>query len=212
MDILKYRHIIWDWNGTLLDDVELCIKIINSMLAKRKLAAISRDNYRKIFTFPVFHYYEKLGFNFTQEFFESISTEFIAMYEKMRNQCSLMSDAPKTLMCISQLGITQSVLSASEQSHLIQAIVAYGLDKIFVAINGLDNHHASSKIDIGKSFVAGNKLEPSKILLVGDTTHDADVAASIGADCCLIPNGHQNLKRLAACGVPVVGSLSELCQ
>jgi phosphoglycolate phosphatase len=212
MDILKYKHIIWDWNGTLLDDAKLCLKIINSLLAKRKLSTISLGYYRKIFTFPILHYYEKLGFNFAQESFESISTEFITIYEKTRSQCSLMSDASKTLMHISQLGLTQSVLSASKQSYLIQAIVSYGLDETFVSINGLDNHHASSKIEIGKNFVARNKLEPSKILLIGDTTHDADVAASIGADCCLIPNGHQSPKRLATCGVPVVGSLSKLCQ
>ncbi|MEA3439759.1 MAG: HAD hydrolase-like protein [Chloroflexota bacterium] len=211
MDILKYKHIIWDWNGTLLDDVRLSVMIINSLLAKRQLPTISLEYYRKIFAFPVLHYYDKLGFNFSQESFESISTEFITTYERMRSQCDLMSGVPKTLRYISQLGLTQSVLSASKQSYLLQAIVEYGLGETFVEVNGLNNHHASSKVDIGKNFIARSKLDPSNILLIGDTTHDAEVAASISAGCCLISNGHQNQKRLATCGVSVICSLSELC-
>jgi phosphoglycolate phosphatase len=210
MDIKKYKHIIWDWNGTLFDDVRLCVEIINSMLEKRHLPIVSFRKYRNIFTFPVFHYYEKLGFNFELESFESISTEFITQYEKTRSQCLLMPDAINTLGYISQSGLTQSVLSASKQSYLTQAILEYGLGKTFVAVNGLDNHHASSKVEIGKDFIAKTRLDPSTILLIGDTTHDAEVAVSIGADCCLIPNGHQSSKRLMACGVPVLDSLSKL--
>lgn len=212
MDLQKYKHIIWDWNGTLLDDVNLCVEIINSLLAKRKLSTLTLEYYREIFSFPIINYYEKLGFDFVQESFESIGTEFITEYEKKRSQCSLMSDAHNTLLHISQLGLTQSILSASKQDYLLDAVGGYGLEPVFLEINGLNNHYASSKVDIGRDFVARHKLDPSSILLIGDTTHDADVAAAIGADCCLIPNGHQNQKVLAACGAPIVGSLSELYQ
>lgn len=212
MNLQKYKHIIWDWNGTLLDDVALCVEIINTVLAKRKLPTVTLDYYREIFSFPIIQYYEKLGFDFTQESFESIGTEFIIEYEKKCRQCALMSDAPKTLQTISQLGLTQSILSASKQNYLNEAIGVYGLNSTFTEINGLNNHYASSKVDIGLDFVARNKLNPSTILLIGDTTHDADVAAAIGADCCLIPNGHQSQKRLASCGAPTVLSLSALYQ
>lgn len=211
MELLKYKHIIWDWNGTLLDDVNLCLEIINSLLTKRKLSSISLEYYREVFSFPIIEYYEKLGFDFAQESFESIGTEFITDYEKKRSQCSLMSDAYKTLLNISQLGLTQSILSASKQNYLNDAIGAHGLTSTFTEINGINNHYASSKIEIGIDFIARNKLDPSTILLIGDTTHDADVAASIGADCCLIPNGHQSRKKLATRGVPIAASLAELC-
>ncbi len=212
MDITKYNHIIWDWNGTLFDDVHLCIEIINSMLGKRHLPIVSFDEYRNIFSFPVIHYYKNIGFDFELESFESISTEFITQYENSRSQCTLMTDAVDTLEYISQLGLTQSILSASKQSYLTNVVAEYGLSKTFVAVNGIDNHHAASKVEIGKDFLARTKLEPSGILLIGDTTHDAEVAQAIGADCCLIPNGHQNSKRLTACGVLVVDSMSKLFQ
>lgn len=212
MDIIKYNHIIWDWNGTLFDDVDLCIEIINSMLEKRRMPVISFDEYRDIFSFPVINYYKKIGFDFELEPFESISTEFISQYEKLRSGCSLMSDAVETLEHISQSGVTQSILSASKQSYLSKAVIEYGLDKSFVAVSGLDHHHATSKIEIGKEFITRSGFDPSKILLVGDTTHDAEVATAIGADCCLIPNGHQNANKLMECRVPVIDSLSRLYQ
>jgi phosphoglycolate phosphatase len=212
MNLSKYKHIIWDWNGTLLDDVALCVNIINSVLVKRNLSPISVEYYREIFSFPIIQYYEKLGFDFTQESFESIGTEFILEYEKKRSLCALMTDAKKTLQYFTRLGLTQSILSASKENYLLDAVGGYGLASIFMEINGLDNHYASSKIDIGLAFMTRNNLNPKTILLIGDTMHDADVANALGVDCCLVPNGHQSPRRLAACGVSVVASLSEICR
>ncbi len=210
MDIFKYKHIIWDWNGTLLDDVELCVSIMNSLLVKRNFAAISLDYYREIFSFPIIEYYEKLGFDFSNESFETIGTEFIVSYEKKRAQCALMPDATKTLHHFADLGLTQSILSASKLDYLLDAVGGYKLDEFFMEINGLDNHYASSKVDIGVDFVARHKFDPASILLIGDTIHDADVAKALGVDCCLIANGHQSQKRLATCGVAIADSLKEL--
>ena len=212
IDCRQYKHIIWDWNGTLLDDVELCVSIINTLLVKRSLTPISLDYYREIFSFPIIQYYEKLGFDFTHESFETIGTEFILDYEKKRTQCALMTDASKTLQHFAHLGLTQSILSASKQDYLLDAVGGYGLESAFIEIIGLDNHYASSKVDIGLAFMSRNNLDPETILLIGDTMHDADVANALGVACCLVPNGHQSQPRLAACGVPVVASLSELCR
>ncbi|MBI9047214.1 MAG: HAD hydrolase-like protein, partial [Anaerolineaceae bacterium] len=82
----------------------------------------------------------------------------------------------------------------------------------FNAVNGLDNHYASSKVELGKAFIANHQIDPSKTLMVGDTTHDADVAAEMGVDCCLIPNGHQSQKTLLSRNVPIAHSLSVLLE
>ena len=61
---MKYKHILWDWNGTLLDDRWLCVESINKILKKRKMPPILEKTYRKTFCFPVMKYYESLGFDF----------------------------------------------------------------------------------------------------------------------------------------------------
>ena len=54
-------HIVWDWNGTLLDDVDAGIGALNRMLADRGLPAITRDFYRARFRFPVRPLYFEIG-------------------------------------------------------------------------------------------------------------------------------------------------------
>ncbi|NNG28138.1 MAG: HAD family hydrolase, partial [Ignavibacteriaceae bacterium] len=81
-NILKYDHIIWDWNGTLLNDVELCAFIMNNLLRKESLPEISLKKYREIFTFPVEEYYKLAGHNFNNNSFEVLGREFMIEYEQ----------------------------------------------------------------------------------------------------------------------------------
>ena len=207
---LKYSHIIWDWNGTLLDDLQLCLRVINSLLTKRHLPKVSKDRYLEIFGFPVIEYYQKLGFDFSNEPFEQISTEFIQAYEKGRPDCPLMPGVWDTLNGIASAGITQSILSASRQDHLDQAISDHGLEGLFCAINGLDNHHAAGKVDIAISFISESNLDRKRVLLIGDTVHDAEIAKELKIDCWLIPNGHQSRQRLSLHKLPLINSLTEV--
>jgi phosphoglycolate phosphatase len=210
IQVSKIKHIIWDWNGTLLDDLDLCISIINPMLQKRKLKPVSRDQYLDIFNFPVRDYYLKIGFDFELELFENVSTEFISAYETGRPGCQLMDDARETLEIIHNSRRTQSILSASKSSYLNQAVVDYDIKKYFNAINGLDNHHAAGKVSLARSYMKTAGHNPGEVLLIGDTIHDAEIADDIGVDYVLIPNGHQNRRRLTTAGGTLIDRLSDL--
>ena len=210
MENKTYAHIIWDWNGTLLDDLNLCLKIINNLLSKNHLPPISLVKYLDIFGFPVRDYYQKIGFDFEKVPFDVISTEFITAYEKGRPDCLLMPGALETLESLDYNGYTHSILSASKQTYLNKAVLDYGIEDYFISINGLDNHHAAGKFDLAKEFMTAQGLNPSSVLLVGDTLHDAEIAASLGVDCWLISNGHQSHQRLESAGVPILDSLSNL--
>jgi len=205
-----YSHIIWDWNGTLLDDLNLCLEIINNMLDKNCLPPVSRSAYLEVFGFPVHDYYQKIGFTFEEEPFEVISTEFITAYEKGRPSCPLMPGTRETLEFLSSTGYTQSILSASKQAYLNKAVLDYGIKDYFISINGLDNHHAAGKFDLAKDFMTAQDLNPNSVLLIGDTLHDAEIAASLRVDCCLISNGHQSRQRLESAELPILDSLSDL--
>ena len=208
--ISNYRHIIWDWNGTLIDDVWLVVEIMNKMLKKRNLPGIDSKKYREIFDFPVTRYYLKLGFNFSLEPFEELTVEFISEYYARFNECKLFDKVEEVLKEISDRGIGQSILSASKEDVLTEKIRHYGIDKYFCRILGLDNHYAESKVDRGKKWIAELNLNPQDVLLIGDTTHDYIVSKHIGSDCLLIANGHYNYERLTKSGVDVVSSLKEI--
>lgn len=212
MDLPKqqYRHIIWDWNGTLLDDAWLCMEVMNGMLQRRRMAALSSGRYIEIFGFPIFDYYLRLGFDFSRESFETVSSEFIAGYESRRPLCPLREGSAEVLEQIHEAGIGQSIISSSQQNNLEEAVEHLGLTGLFESLNGLNNHHAAGKVDIARDWLAQSGKEPGEILLVGDTLHDLETAQAIGVDCALIFSGHQSRSRLTTGAAPLLGSLGEI--
>jgi phosphoglycolate phosphatase len=204
-----YSHLLWDWNGTLLDDLDLCLGVINRMLEDRELTALSREAYRAVFGFPVIDYYRKVGFNFEREPWEEVSTEFITAYESGRPACPLHPETQSTLETLSLNGYTQSILSASKAEYLARAVRDYGLEPFFLGWAGLKDHHARSKVEVGKRHLQDLSIDPTTTLMIGDTLHDAEVAEALGVDCWLISRGHQSRARLEHSGVPVLDSLQE---
>ncbi len=206
----KYRHIIWDWNGTLFDDAWLCLESMNKVLARRGMAPLIAEHYREIFEFPVINYYKKLGFDFEVEPFEISGSEFIREYNARHHLPGLQEGARDILQAMADRGLTQSLLSAQQQETLDELIDHRGIRSFFTGIIGLDNHYAYSKVERGLAWMAALPCTPAEVLFVGDTLHDAEVAKALGCDCILIPGGHQSIRRLKQAGVPVLDSLAEL--
>ncbi len=210
LDTKMIQHIIWDWNGTLLDDLALCVSIINPMLRKRGLNPISKDQYLEVFDFPVKDYYQFLGFDFLKEPFEEVSTEFITAYESGRPGCKLMEDAAETLDTFQKWGFSQSIISASKIDYLKKAVGEYGIKDYFEYILGLDNHHAAGKLALGRTYLSSSGVDPKTVALIGDTIHDAELAEVLGFQCVLIPSGHQSRARLETTQATIKASLADL--
>ena len=212
MDLIKYSDIIWDWNGTLLNDVKLCSEIMNNLLSSRSLPPLSIIKYKEIFTFPVKEYYIKAGHDFTNESFENIGADFMDEYEVKKSNCKLFPYSTTVLQKIQSLNIRQHLLSAYKQKNLVEFIENYGISKYFTLIRGLEHIYADDKLEIGKELLKDISADGmnSDTLLIGDTIHDFEVANELGADCILIAEGHQNIERLQKLNIPVLKNLEEL--
>lgn len=206
----RYRHLIWDWNGTLLDDLDLCIDIMNGLLRPRGLPSLDRARYHALFDFPVRDYYQRLGFDFARNSFEAISVEFITAYDARRGECRLQPGARETLAAVGATGITQSVLSAYRHETLCEIVARFELDGHFTRLLGLDNIYAHSKTALGRAWVEELGLPRHDLLLVGDTLHDLEVAHELGIDCVLVAAGHHPAERLRARSERVVDNLAAL--
>lgn len=205
------KHIIWDWNGTLLNDTWLCVEVLNGLLAKRGREPISEDDYRKNFGFPVIQFYDYLGFDTDVDSFERVSHEFIGGYEaRWLEECSLHSKARDVLGAMSGKGLTHSVLSAAKQEALETGIRHYGIAEHFTGLCGTDNIYAHGKVEQGRRWIGQLPWGPGEIVLIGDTLHDFEVAEAMGTECILLSHGHHTPERLAATGKPVAHSLPEL--
>jgi len=207
---MKYKHIIWDWNGTLLDDTWLCVEGINKSLEKRSLQTITKEIYRKVFSFPVEDYYERLGFDFNKEPFEVAGDEFVAYYAKCFHKVKLHKQVSSALGALEIAGFSQSILSAGKQEYLDQWVKVHGLSEYFMIIRGIDNQYARGKIELGISFIKELPYEKDEIIMVGDTVHDSDVADAMGIDCLLIDHGHMGNKKLKTTGRKVFSNIEHV--
>lgn len=206
----KIGGVIWDWNGTLLNDAELAVETINSMLIRRNLPQLSVDRYKQVFTFPVKEYYRKIGFDFEAEPFEIPALEFIERYNEQVKGCCLHQDSTTVLNYFQSLGIRQFILSAMQQNTLDECLNHYQINHFFDHVSGLDNHYAASKIENGHRLIAELKLDARELVLIGDTIHDYEVAAELGCQCILIANGHQSREILEGTDAWVIDHLNQL--
>ena len=208
----RYQHVIWDWNGTLLNDIDHSIVSINKVLRKYDKPEIDLNIYLREFDFPVRDYYERIGFDFKEIPFEVVGTEFIKEYYANWQVCQLSKDALYVLESIKAAGLSQSILSAAGVDRLEECTSFFNIQGYFTELTGLNHHYANSKLDVAKEFMERSKLDPARVLFVGDTTHDYEVASAIGTDCILYLNGHHPEEKLRGCGVPIIHSLRQVLE
>ena len=206
----KIKHIIWDWNGTLLNDAWVFIGVMNSLLKSRNLSQINLSDYRKHFGFPVIEYYKYLGFDFTKESFKDYGKDFIKMYRKHQFDAKLHDDSIGVLKFFCNKNIQNHILSASHIQLLNDSIEHYNIKKYFSQISGLDNHQADGKIDIATELFSLINCKQDEVLLIGDTIHDNEVANCLNIKSFLVTNGHQNEQRLAKTDSTIISCLTDI--
>jgi len=209
---MKYQHVIWDWNGTLLDDAVATVKAVNSMLHNRKLGSITLKEYREHITYPVIQLYLDAGFDLINESYEDICEEFARYYQENASEISLHKDAVSALAWFRDNGIRQHIVSASEYGVLVEQVSLYGIIGYFDTIYGQRNKRGDSKEHLAMNLMADLSADPEKMLFIGDTVHDYEIARNIGARCLLVSNGHCSTARLENTGSPVFPCLGALLQ
>ena len=206
----QYKHIIWDWNGTLLDDVRLLREIVNGLLHRFGKQPITEEQHREMFGFPIIEYYKRMGFDFTEVTFERICIDFTGEYYNRVTECRLRKGAKKAMEAAGKMGITQSVLSVSQQSRLLKVVDHFRIGNYFTDIWGLGDHSGGTKTDLGKEYMEKRGLGKEEALFIGDTVHDFEVASELGLDCILVESGYQLRERLLGCVCPVIRDFEEI--
>lgn len=207
---MKIKHIVWDWNGTILNDAEACSMAIDDMFKKRNLGSISLELYRRKIVFPVVDLYNESGFDFKKESFQAVCDEYLENYLNKAHLISLHRDAKTILENFQKRGFVQHIVSASDSKVLAQQIEFYGLKEYFSNILGQENNRADSKVHLAKHLLELVGCEAKEMLFIGDTVHDYEVATEAGMNICLVSNGHCNEERLKETGAPVYANLTHL--
>jgi len=204
--------IIWDWNGTLLNDTDICLESMNHLLKSRNHTVLTKERYREIFNFPVRDYYIKAGFNFNLESFDVVALEFMELYFESLPKAPIFQDASAVLQAFQQMNLNQVLISAMEHESLISSVKEKGLFPYFNHISGIQDYFAAGKAENAKRVVKEINLDPTTTLLIGDTIHDYEVANELGVRCILVANGHQSNERLKKLDCDVVESLEMILE
>ena len=208
-------YLLWDWNGTLLDDTQACIDALNVMLTRRGLKAIGRDYYRAHFSFPVRPFYASIGVRLEDEDWDRLAQEYHDTYHAQPME--LNAEALSALELARTAGCRQAIISALRQDMLDRDTARFGISSFMEYVYGVDNLDGGSKIVRARELLArlrqsiesnNQTIKQFPIVLIGDALHDKEVADDLGIGCVLFSGGGHSHERLARVA-PTADSLCE---
>jgi phosphoglycolate phosphatase-like HAD superfamily hydrolase len=208
---LRARHVVWDWNGTLLDDNHAVLAAVNSVCAQYGRAAVTLEEWRAVFSRPILACYEKvLAQPLTEADWDVIDRAYHSAYRLELDTCGLAAGVPDLLHEWRDAGRTQSLLSMWFHDELVPLIGKLSLTDLFARVDGLRGYNmGGSKAAHLIEHLEAQELDPADVVLIGDVVDDAEAAAQAGAQCVLVTTGMMPRERLAAAGVPVTDSIPE---
>lgn len=205
---MRYTDVVWDFNGTLMDDVGISILTVNDMLSKRDMPITDRKEYFEKIEMPIIRYYEKM-FDFNVTSLSELTREFQAGYDSYLDTASLAENAEEVLEKFKNAGINQVIISSFPTEKIKNICEKRGILHYFSNILGAEDIKAESKVERGVAF-AKSRGKDAKIVAIGDLLHDYEMASVMGADCILYSGGHQSKEDLSKCGVPVADSMKDI--
>ena len=208
--MVQPEAVIWDFNGTILADVELASGSISELLRRRGLPEISPEEHREAFQFPVSKYYERLGFDLAKEPQTDVSDEFHEVYLAGVRDCALNAGVREALDHFEDAGTPQFVLSAAQEEMVVDWAEALGIQAYFKGIYGLEDRLAATKVQRGQDLIRDFGLRAPETLFVGDTDHDVEVARHLGCHPAAVLQGHQGRERFDDSECEILDSFHDL--
>ena len=205
------KHIVWDWNGTLVDDLALTVATTNAVLRSYGGAPVTVEQFRDTFVRPVADYYRRtLRRAVTAAEFAVMDKAFHDAYNAGFRDCVLMRDAVAALRSWQRGGKTQSVLSMLGHDDLVTAARWFELDHYFTRVDGRRAAvGGGAKARMLVEHLASVGAAAADCVLVGDTVDDAMAAAAAGTHCVLFTGGLTDRARLRDTGMPVAETLND---
>lgn len=206
---MKYEIVFWDWNGTIVDDLDIAVKSLNSVLEKYGYDKITAEIYRKNIDTPVINLYKKI-FDLNVHPFEILANDFGYYYNLYSEDLSMHEGVLDKLQEFKEQGSRQVILSSSATGVIEQYMNRFMIGEYFDKILGADDMLSGDKVCRAKRYIENYNLSKSKILFIGDTVYDSNMAKILGADCALLTCGHQSPELLKRCRDSIFENLYQI--
>lgn len=204
---MKYTHFVWDWNGTLLDDVEVAVDCVNDMLDSLGIKRTCLDEYYEYMDIPLQKYYAHFV-DFDKYPYERCTEDFQRNYARRINDTEIFGDAVEVLDELKRRNAVQYIVSSFEETRLKEHVSRLGLNGYFSGISGACDFLAGEKHERAAGLLDG--VDKKRVLFIGDTAADYYAARFVGCDCVLFCKGHQPKRILRQFGCPVIDNLRQV--
>lgn len=204
-------HIIWDWNGTLLNDFSVSLNATNEALSEINIPKITSLCYKENYSVPVDDFYHKIiGRTTTRDEWKRIGQKFNEIYKPEVIKAPLADKAMHILKNVK----SQSICSLMENDLLLSMVESFGVRDYFSLIQGRSHpllkegkeKHLEAHINW---LVSRLNIDKRVMILIGDTVDDAYSAKTAGIKSILYSGGTYSYDRLKATGQPVAKTLDE---
>jgi len=205
-------HLVWDWNGTLLDDISAVIEATNAAFAEIGLEPITLERYRELYCVPIPRFYERLMGRLPSDAEWTVMDEaFHRHYVEHRIGCGLTTGVEELLREWQVAGRSQSLLSMYGHDQLVPVVRDYGIESRFIRVDGRTGPSGGTKaLHMERHLGAlATSVVPERTVVIGDAVDDALAAAHVGARAVLFTGGSHSRSSLESVGVPVVDTLAE---
>ena len=206
---MRYHNILWDWNGTLIDDAVTSLNCVNDMLTEINKPLISLEQYYTYVETPIIGFYRHILTEDELDF-PVISKSFHDSYNNRIKETFLADNAETTLKTLKEKGAKQYIITATKEESARNLAFQYGVVEYFDGIFGADNTLAESKVERALNFFKKNNINPRDTLFIGDTLHDLETANALGVDCVLVTYGHQGKEITENSGTVTVDNLNDV--
>lgn len=210
----RISHVVWDWNGTLLDDNQVVLAALNEVCAGFGRADLTWAEWQAAYARPMRVSYEQiLGRVLDEEEWARVDKLYHERYDALLHTCGLAAGVPDALRQLAESGRTQSLLSMWFHTRLTPTIEQFGLTQYFTRVDGLAAEvGGGSKADSLIAHLEAQRLNPAEVVLIGDVVDDAMAARAAGAECILVTTGAMSGAALQTTGAPVTSSITEALQ
>jgi len=208
---LRYRLIVFDWDGTLIDSAAVIVESIQQAARDLRLPVPARETASHVIglglqdslrtavpTLPEARY---------REFAEAYGRHFRARQDAM----ALFPGAREMLQDLQAAGYRLAVATGKSRRGLEHALAATDLRPYFGATRCADETQPKPHPAMLLELMAQLAAPPQQALMIGDTSHDLDMARSAGVDAVAVCYGahpEAALRALAPRGC--VSSVEEL--
>ena len=204
------KTIIFDFNGTLLDDVKLNFEIFNMLAKDFNARQITMEEYRDVFDFPVIDVYRGWGFDVDDGKFVKIADRFHEYYNAyVYKRCDVFPYVKPLLKKLKEK-YKLVCLSATKYETLVGQLKHYEIYDYFDEVIGMSDKFAYGKIDLGTAWIKNNNIDPSTVIFLGDTSHDQKVAAAMNVKMLSVACGHNSKEKLASKDAIIIEDIREI--